>query len=308
MSRYKLAEENLLEVMKEKGATIGNPILRPELRAEARKRIGDTGLLDHLLKHMAGKIAPSSTDRFRRRHNANGAMEYWLESADLVDIRSKAGVQDPFWVPPPGWKPGDCPTQDPICAKALKLLKQETSTIKRDMEEMLSKKKLEEEVSKLRREMEEFFAKKKLEESQSILISNPGGISQKLDVLDTSLPSTSRSDHDDALVSLAKYKEQLMVISDFLKGMQEEIGQLTSKVDEKTRSYSSLNVPAEPYAEKEKRQLEESSKALAVQQKVAAIEKRVQEELIRAMHKQMLNHKQQKIQRLQRKKQQRYKG
>ena len=97
----------MLKVMKEKGAVYGNPILRAELRSEARKHIGDTGLLDHLLKHMAGKVAPGGSERFRRRHNPEGAMEYWLESADLVDIRRQAGVQDPYWTPPPGWNIGD---------------------------------------------------------------------------------------------------------------------------------------------------------------------------------------------------------
>lgn len=131
MIRYKLAEKNLLVVMKQKGATAENPILRPQLRAEARKLIGDTGLLDHLLKHMAGKIAPGGEERFRRRHNPDGAMEYWLESADLVNIRKEAGVTDPYWVPPLGWKPGDSPTQDPICARELKLLRDDISCIKR---------------------------------------------------------------------------------------------------------------------------------------------------------------------------------
>lgn len=122
---------NLMEVMKAKGATATNPILRPDLRAEARKMIGDTGLLDHLLKHMAGKLAPGGADRFRRRHNADGAMEYWLESADLVNIRKEAGVDDPYWIPPLGWTPGDCPTQDPVCAKELRLLKDKISGLER---------------------------------------------------------------------------------------------------------------------------------------------------------------------------------
>lgn len=117
--------------MKSKGARTETPILRPQLRAEARKRIGDTGLLDHLLKHMAGKLAPGGQERFRRRHNPDGAMEYWLESADLVNLRKDAGVTDPYWVPPPGWKPGDSPTQDPTCATELKLLKDDISYIKR---------------------------------------------------------------------------------------------------------------------------------------------------------------------------------
>lgn len=117
--------------MKSKGATADKPVLRPQLRAEARKKIGDTGLLDHLLKHMAGRLAPGGQERFRRRHNPDGAMEYWLESADLVSIRKDAGVTDPYWVPPPGWKLGDSPTQDPICARELKVLKDDISKMKR---------------------------------------------------------------------------------------------------------------------------------------------------------------------------------
>ncbi|XP_008234124.1 PREDICTED: protein DYAD-like [Prunus mume] len=129
--RYKAAEENMLRVMKAKGAKFGSPILRPALRSEARKLIGDTGLLDHLLKHMAGRVAPGGTERFRRRHNADGAMEYWLESADLFDIRKQAGVQDPYWTPPPGWEPGHDPTRDPICVKEIHELKEEITKIKR---------------------------------------------------------------------------------------------------------------------------------------------------------------------------------
>lgn len=121
----------MLKIMKEQDAEFGKPILRPELRAQARKLIGDTGLLDHLLKHMSGKVAPGGELRFRRRHNAEGAMEYWLENADLVDIRREAGVQDPYWTPPPGWSPGDNPTQDPICAREIKNLKEEFSKFKR---------------------------------------------------------------------------------------------------------------------------------------------------------------------------------
>jgi hypothetical protein len=46
-------------------------------------------------------------ERFRRRHNAEGAMEYWLEDASLMEIRKAAGIEDPTWMPPSGWKPGD---------------------------------------------------------------------------------------------------------------------------------------------------------------------------------------------------------
>ncbi|KAL3834656.1 hypothetical protein ACJIZ3_009392 [Penstemon smallii] len=220
--RYNLAEQNLLEVMKAKGATAEKPILRPKLRAEARKRIGDTGLLDHLLKHIAGKIAPGGEQRFRRRHNADGAMEYWLESAELVNIRNDVGITDPYWVPPPGWTPGDSPTQDPLCAKELKLLKDDVLVIKRELELGVTRKQLEEEIAKLRREVDELSSelslkKRQQEENQLIaVISSPCEITQKFDHFAHSLTSSKI----DPPVPLEKYKEQLLVISDFVKEMK----------------------------------------------------------------------------------------
>ena len=41
---------------------------------------GDTGLLDHLLKHLAETVVTPQGERLRRRHNAQGHMEYWLQS------------------------------------------------------------------------------------------------------------------------------------------------------------------------------------------------------------------------------------
>ncbi|KAH6754835.1 hypothetical protein C2S53_019968 [Perilla frutescens var. hirtella] len=214
--RYKLAEQNLLDVMKSKDATFETPILRPQLRAEARKRIGDTGLLDHLLKHMAGKLAPGGQERFRRRHNPDGAMEYWLESADLVDIRRDAGVTDPYWVPPAGWKPGDSPTQDPKCATELKLLKDDISELRRYSELMATKKQLEEELGMLRREFNEITSKERQEKQTITVESNHCDISQKLDQLAASLESSKR-DFGYVHVSVETYKEQLRTISDFVK-------------------------------------------------------------------------------------------
>ncbi|CAM6089481.1 unnamed protein product [Calypogeia fissa] len=104
--RYKSAQLKLIDIMHERGAAPGKPILRPALREEARKDIGDTGLLDHLLKHMTDTVVTNG-ERFRRRHNAEGAMEYWLEDASLMEIRKAAGIEDPSWIPPPGWKAGD---------------------------------------------------------------------------------------------------------------------------------------------------------------------------------------------------------
>ncbi|KAL6530293.1 hypothetical protein OROHE_014646 [Orobanche hederae] len=245
--RYKLAGQNLLSVMKSEGATAEKPILRPQLRAEARKKIGDTGLLDHLLKHMAGKLAPDGKERFRRRHNPDGAMEYWLESADLVNIRRDAGITDPYWVPPPGWKPGDSPTQDPICARELKLLKDGITKMGSDL--MATKMKLEDEVGKLRRELEELSASKRKQEEEKqamIIASNRSDISQKLDQLATSFDSSSKCDvGSSAHVPVEKYKEQLMVISDFVKDIEARIAKSTlNLVEERSiRKESSLMVP-----------------------------------------------------------------
>ena len=93
-----------MDVLKEKGASFDAPVSRAELRASARGKIGDTGLLDHLLKHIDGNVTPGGADRFRRCHDTEGTMQYWLESADLLKIKRESGVPDPNWVPPPWWK------------------------------------------------------------------------------------------------------------------------------------------------------------------------------------------------------------
>ncbi|XP_050256276.1 protein DYAD [Quercus robur] len=136
--RYKLAEKYMFEVLKAEGATFRNPISRPALRTAARKCVGDTGLLDHLLKHIDGKVSPDGTERFRRCFSPNGIMEYWLESAELVNIRREAGWQDPYWVPP-DMRAGNGPSQDTVSAGELMLLKTEMVKLRRDMQELVSK-------------------------------------------------------------------------------------------------------------------------------------------------------------------------
>lgn len=37
---------------------------------------------------------------------------------------------DPYWTPPPGWKLGDNPTQDPVCARELRALREEIAKLK----------------------------------------------------------------------------------------------------------------------------------------------------------------------------------
>lgn len=139
--RYAAAERSLLEIMRSSGARFGAPVMRQALREQARKHIGDTGLLDHLLKHMAGRVPDGSTERFRRRHNADGAMEYWLEPADLAEVRREAGVSDPYWVPPPGWKPGDDVSPavgDLLVKRQVEELAEELNGVKRQMEQLSS--------------------------------------------------------------------------------------------------------------------------------------------------------------------------
>uniref|UniRef100_A0A0D9VWY8 PTC1-like winged helix-turn-helix domain-containing protein n=1 Tax=Leersia perrieri TaxID=77586 RepID=A0A0D9VWY8_9ORYZ len=139
--RYAAAERSLLDIMRARGARFGAPVMRPALREEARKHIGDTGLLDHLLKHMAGRVPEGCADRFRRRHNADGAMEYWLEPAELAEVRRQAGVSDPYWVPPPGWKPGDDVSSvagDLLVKKKVEELAEEVDGVKRGIEQLSS--------------------------------------------------------------------------------------------------------------------------------------------------------------------------
>ncbi|GAU44014.1 hypothetical protein TSUD_349460 [Trifolium subterraneum] len=196
--RYKLAEENILKIMKEKEAVYGNPIMRPDLRLEARKYIGDTGLLDHLLKHMAGKVAPGGVERFRRRHNAEGLMEYWLESADLVDIRKEIGVQDPYWTPPPGWKHGDSISPDHVTSNEIRKIKEEINKLKRDMQELASKKKKE----------------------PLITVATPTSCLSSLNCKDYGSQVSKQEIYVELVHKKAKIEEQLKEISLALNGME----------------------------------------------------------------------------------------
>ncbi|KAK8586513.1 hypothetical protein V6N13_010104 [Hibiscus sabdariffa] len=51
----------------------------------------------HVCMAWGDGMAPEGEERFTRHHNVDGVMEYWLESADLMDIKKEAGVQDPYW-------------------------------------------------------------------------------------------------------------------------------------------------------------------------------------------------------------------
>ncbi|GAB4854615.1 hypothetical protein Ancab_023197 [Ancistrocladus abbreviatus] len=201
--RYKLAEKNILEVMKAKGAVYGRPMLRPELRMEARKLIGDTGLLDHLLKHMAGKLAPGGKERFRRRHNPEGAMEYWLENAELMNLRKEAGIDDPYWTPPPGWKPGDSPTKETSCAREIKLLKEQIANMNREIEELLNSK----------------------QQNSQVMIAPTGSdaVGQKIDI-NSFIPLKVM--HQELVRRKVKIEEKLLIVSKAIDAMEEDANKL----------------------------------------------------------------------------------
>ncbi|KAE8022374.1 hypothetical protein FH972_008177 [Carpinus fangiana] len=247
VERYKLAEENMLKILKAKGAVFGNPILRPALRTEARKLIGDTGLLDHLLKHMAGKVAPGGAQRFRRRHNPEGAMEYWLESADLVNIRKEAGVQDTYWTPPPGWKPGDNPSQDPICARELRDLKEEIAKMKKDMQEL---------------------ATKKQEENLAIVPILTSSLTSLTWDRKGSLIQTKEM-HIELMNRKSKIEKQLTEISQYLSGMEELMGMLKSTMEEPIMSETEAPSPlligspttTSDITERERKEVEQKNKS-----------------------------------------------
>ncbi|XP_024182740.1 protein DYAD isoform X2 [Rosa chinensis] len=203
--RYKAAEENILKVMKAKGVCAENPIRRAPLRCEARKLIGDTGLIDHLLKHMAGKVAPGGADRFRRRHNADGALVYWLESADLMSVRKEAGVEDPYWTPPLGWKIGDNPTQDPTCVRMFKEIWEEIANVKRERE----------------------FQQQ--EDIAMVTTSN-----SSLTTLDQGQAYSSVTNRKDKYTELAvrkfKIEEQMLQLSQSFSGIEEELNSLLEEM------------------------------------------------------------------------------
>ncbi|KAG2280861.1 hypothetical protein Bca52824_052081 [Brassica carinata] len=234
VERYKLAEKNMLKVMKEKNAVAGNSMLRAELRSEARKLIGDTGLLDHLLKHMAGKVAPGGQDRFRRKHNADGAMEYWLESSDLVNLRKEAGVEDPYWTPPLGWKLGDSPTQDPVCAGDIRDIREGLASLKsREMEKLTSKKEEE--------ELAIMTTPKSCVTSQNVhhdSMMTPAKVKNSKTFLpcDNCLlnisAASSQEIYADLLKKKSKIEDQLVIIADTLRKMEEDMGWLKKTVDE----------------------------------------------------------------------------
>ncbi|XP_059453728.1 protein AMEIOTIC 1 isoform X2 [Corylus avellana] len=202
--RYKMAEQSMLEVMKAEGATFGNPISRPALRTAARKRIGDTGLLDHLLKHIDGKVLPGGTERFRRCFSPTGVMEYWLESADLVNARREAGWQDPYWVAPN--RPGCGPSQDPVSAGELMLLKTEIVKLKRDMQELVSKNQERDEAEVMHKDLVKYKSTvderlKEITNSLGIheeLIAWKAQVEQQLGEIKNSLSSIQASRQDTA--------------------------------------------------------------------------------------------------------------
>ncbi|TKY60500.1 DYAD protein [Spatholobus suberectus] len=205
-TRYKLAEQSMWEVLKDEGATFENPITRPALRMAARKHIGDTGLLDHLLKHIDGKVAPGGTERFRRWFNTNGIMEYWLESANLDEIRQETGVQDPYWIPPSTLRADSIPTQNTDSIGELKMLKIEMAQMKKDMEELIAKKQEKSEMCLM-------------EETQKSFVNWKAMTEERVTEIMTSLKGVQGM-HEDMLIWKTKVEQQLMDITNKLSDVR----------------------------------------------------------------------------------------
>ncbi|KAL2614351.1 hypothetical protein AAZV13_08G004800 [Glycine max] len=184
--RYELAQQSMWEVLKGEGATFENPITRPALRMAARKHIGDTGLLDHLLKHIDGKVAPGGTERFRRCFNTKGIMEYWLESANLDEIRQETGVQDPY-------------------IGELKMLKIEMAQMKKDMQELIAKKQEKSEMC--------------LMETQKSFVNWKAMTEQRVTEIMTSLKGVQGM-HENMLIWKTKVEQQLIEITNKLSDVQ----------------------------------------------------------------------------------------
>ncbi|EOA22089.1 hypothetical protein CARUB_v10002632mg [Capsella rubella] len=168
--RIKFAEQTLADVMKEKGASFESPVSRQLLRVTARSKIGDTGLLDHSLKHIDGKVTPGGADRFRRCYNTDGTMQYWLESADLVKIKLESGIPDPTWVPPSWWK-AQTALHDPSAVSS-KLLLGEIEQMKSDIKELASKQKLPDQAEANEGMFKELISWKDKVEQKLVGISN----------------------------------------------------------------------------------------------------------------------------------------
>ncbi|ONK65942.1 uncharacterized protein A4U43_C06F2570 [Asparagus officinalis] len=135
MQRYGAVRESVLEVMREKMAELGNRVMRRDLREEARKHIGDTGLLDHLLKHMAGKVVGNRGERFMRGYSNDGVMHYWLEPPAEVEESRRKGEMEVC----------RCGSE---CKEEIDMLKERIGVLNSDLEELRSLKELEKNIWK----------------------------------------------------------------------------------------------------------------------------------------------------------------
>ncbi|CAI9295780.1 unnamed protein product [Lactuca saligna] len=68
----------------------------------AAMKIDEIGLAKELKNNaLVIKVGCKKTSYVYWSHNAVGAMEHWLQSADLLKIRKDTGVSDPFWTQTP---------------------------------------------------------------------------------------------------------------------------------------------------------------------------------------------------------------
>jgi hypothetical protein len=85
IDRYNAAQQHIICALRSLGGvSLDKAVPRSVLREEARKKIGDTGLLDHLLKHLVDQIVSTKGERLQRRtliskpYNIKGnVLIYW---------------------------------------------------------------------------------------------------------------------------------------------------------------------------------------------------------------------------------------
>ncbi|KAL4425437.1 hypothetical protein ABPG75_009453 [Micractinium tetrahymenae] len=77
--RYEAGQQGLVAALRQLGATSADrAVLRLKLREQARRAVGDTGLLDHLLKHLVDQVVTPDGERLQRRRDLQGHMVYHL--------------------------------------------------------------------------------------------------------------------------------------------------------------------------------------------------------------------------------------
>lgn len=136
----------------------------------------------------------------------------------MVDIRREAGVQDPFWVPTTSSEPGDL-SHDPIIAQELKLLKAEMAKMKKDVQNLVSKKREEVQPSTTNQRPKLNSSLLQLQETRKELENWKAKTEKQLTEISNSLNSMQEM-HEELVEWKAKIEQQLTETSNSLSVVQ----------------------------------------------------------------------------------------